>query len=66
MIERYTIKVSPALSQKEIERALRGTSPPEQVAQVHLVKARIEFLAAFPTLQKIVAYMEEHSKKIHD
>jgi hypothetical protein len=54
MIERYTIKFGPAVSQKELEKLLLMTSEPErQHPELHKMKARIEVIADFIDLKKI-------------
>jgi hypothetical protein len=58
MIEHYTIKFGPAVSQKELEKKLNESLTPEDVKRVHLMKARIEIVADFAELQKIAAYLE--------
>jgi hypothetical protein len=62
MIERYTIKFSQALNQKELEKALQTALAPEQLAKLHLVKARVELLADFADLQRLASYLKEASK----
>jgi hypothetical protein len=54
MIERYTIKFGPAVSQKELEKLLLMTSEPErQHPELHKMKARIEIVADFEDLKKV-------------
>jgi hypothetical protein len=53
MIERYTIKFGPAVSQKELEKALHEATDPEVLKKLHKMKARIEVVGDFDDLKKI-------------
>jgi hypothetical protein len=54
MIERYTIKFGPAVSQKELEKALHESGEtPIQPPDLHKMKARIEIVGDFADLKKI-------------
>lgn len=55
MIERYTIKFGPAVSQKELEKALHGDGETLNHATLTKMKARIEIVADFEDLKKIDA-----------
>jgi hypothetical protein len=60
MIERYTIKFGPAVSQKELEKALHendGIAHPN----LHKLKARIEVVGDFEDLKKMSAFLKELS-----
>jgi len=52
MIEHYTIKFGPAVSQKELEKALHELDPKE-LPNLHKIKARIEIICDFEDLKKI-------------
>lgn len=55
MIERYTINFGPAVSQKELEKALNeGKNAP----QVHQMKARIELTLDYKDLRTIDAFIK--------
>ncbi len=56
MIDRYTIKFGPAVSQKEIEKALNDPTNHGEVEiskQMHKMKARIEVICDVDALKKI-------------
>jgi hypothetical protein len=58
MIERYTIKFGPAVSQKELEKALNESgAAPSQVLNMQKIKARIEFIGDFEDLRMIKALL---------
>jgi hypothetical protein len=60
MIERYTIKFSPAVSQKELEKALAESGEtPAQIPDLKKMKARIEVIGDFEDLKKISAILKE-------
>jgi hypothetical protein len=66
MIERYTIKFGPAVSQKELEKALNDPTIHGEVEvskRMHKMKARIEIIADFEDLKKIAAMLKEIAKK---
>ena len=64
MIDRYTIKFGPAVSQKELEKALHETGEtPKDVPDLHKVKARVEIVGDFADLQKVAGLLKELSKK---
>jgi hypothetical protein len=62
MIERYTIKFGPAVSQKELEKALNEALHPDELNRLHKMKARIEVIADFDDLKKIAEVLKELSK----
>jgi hypothetical protein len=54
MIERYTIKFGPAVSQKDLEKALHEDSgKPADLPDLKKMKARIEFIGDFEDVRKI-------------
>ena len=64
MIERYTIKFGPAVSQKELEKALHETGIEGEVSvskQLHKMRARIEVIGDFEDLKKIAALIKQLS-----
>lgn len=63
MIERYTIKFGPAVSQKELEKALHMDLDTNAIPALHKMKARIEVIADFEDLKKIAAMLKEIAKK---
>ena len=63
MIDRYTIKFGPAVSQKELEKALNEATDPAVLSKLHKMKARIEVIADFEDIKKIGALLRELSKK---
>jgi hypothetical protein len=56
MIERYTIKFGPAVSQKELEKALHEATDPAVLTKLHKMKARIEVVGDFEDLKKIAEF----------
>jgi len=63
MIERYTIKFAPAVSQKELEKALHESGEtPIQPPDLHKMKARIEIVGDFEDLKKISEFIKQHTK----
>ena len=64
MIERYTIKFTPAVSQKELEKALHEDSGGiPKVPDLNKVRARIEIIADFEDLKFIRQMLAERLKK---
>jgi len=63
MIDHYTIKFGPAVSQKELEKALHepGLESDDAIKRVDNMKARIEIIADFADLKKVSAYLNELS-----
>jgi hypothetical protein len=53
MIDRYTIKLGPAVSQKELEKALSEAKSPEELQKFHKMKTRIEFIGDIEDVKKI-------------
>ena len=67
MIDRYTIKFAPAVSQKELEKLLLMTSEPErQHADLHKLRARIEFIGDFSDIKKVKETLIQLSKHDHE
>ena len=63
MIERYTIKFGPAVSQKELEKALNEATDPAVLTKLHKMKARIEIIADFEDLKRIKQVLADLSAK---
>jgi hypothetical protein len=66
MIERYSIKFGPALSQTELEKALHEPGIEGEVAvskQLHKMKARIEVIGDFGDLKKLTEMLRTLSKE---
>jgi hypothetical protein len=63
MIERYTIKFGPALSQKELEKALHepGLENDEAIKRVNKMKARIEVIGDFEDIKKLKELLKQLS-----
>jgi hypothetical protein len=63
MIERYTIKFGPAVSQKELEEALDkpGLESEAAVSRLHKMKARIEVICDFEDLKRLTTALKELS-----
>lgn len=62
MIERYTIKFAPAVSQKELEKALNENG---DLTKAHHLKVRIEFVGEAEDVKTFSQLLKEFSKK-HD
>jgi hypothetical protein len=60
MIERYTIKFGPAVSQKELEKALRESA--ETPTQLHKMEARVEVIGDFEDLKKLDSHLRRLRK----
>jgi len=54
MIERYTIKFGPAVSQKELEKALNESGDTPVHSQFHKMKTRIEIIADVEDIRRLV------------
>lgn len=63
MIERYTIKFGPAVSQKELEKALHESGGTPSNTNLTKMKARIEIIADFEDLKRISELLKELEKK---
>ena len=59
MIERYTIKFGPAVSQKELEKALHEDG---DLSKVHHLKARIDIIGEAEDLKKLVELLKQLKK----
>jgi hypothetical protein len=53
MIERYTIKFGPALSQKELEKSLHQDGETPNQTNLIKMKARLELIGDFEDVKKI-------------
>jgi hypothetical protein len=47
MIEKYTIKFGPAVSQKELEKALHESADSTKIQGLHKLKARIDLVCDY-------------------
>ena len=65
MIERYTIKVAPAVSHKDIIKSLDSTKEydAEQLKKLQHLKIRVEVIGEAPDLKKISDLLKELSRK---
>ena len=59
MIERYTIKFGPAVSQKELEKALHEDG---DLSKAHHLKARIELIGEAEDIKKLSELLKQLSK----
>jgi hypothetical protein len=59
MIERYTIKFGPAVSQKELEKALHEDGETHTHTKLTKMKARIEFIGDFEDIRKVKEKIKE-------
>jgi hypothetical protein len=59
MIDHYTIKFGPAVSQKELEKALHESGEtPNQLPDLKKMKARIEVVGDFEDLKTIAGMLK--------
>lgn len=63
MIERYTIKFGPAVSQKEMEKALDEGADDATLERVHRMKARIELIGDFNDVKKLKELLAQLSDR---
>jgi hypothetical protein len=61
MIERYTIKFGPAVSQKELEKALHESGETPVHTKLNKMRARIEIIGDFEDLKKINEFLRQLS-----
>lgn len=60
MIDRYTITFGPAVSQKELEKALHESGEtPAHIPDLKQLKARIDVVGDFEDLKKISALLKQ-------
>jgi hypothetical protein len=59
MIERYTIKFGPAVSQKELEKALHENG---DLSKAHHLKARIELVGEADDIKKLAELLKQLKK----
>jgi hypothetical protein len=64
MIERYTIKFGPAVSQKELEKALHEGKESTELSSLHRLKARIELVCDYKDLHTIDEFIK-HCKEMN-
>lgn len=62
MIERYSIKFGPAVSQKELEKKLHDDLTDDELKRLRLMKARIEIIGDYLDIQKIVEKLKDLSR----
>jgi hypothetical protein len=63
MIDRYTIKFGPAITQKELEKALHESGETPDHTKLTKMKARIEIIADFEDLKKLAKIRQEMEGK---
>ena len=63
MIERYTIKFGPAVSQKELEKALHEENTVAGFPVMHKMKARIELVGDFEDIKKLAELLKQLKKQ---
>jgi hypothetical protein len=59
MIERYTIKFAPAVSQKELEKALHESGETPVGTTINKFRARIEFVGEFEDVKKVRDFLKQ-------
>lgn len=60
MIDRYSIKFGPAISQKELEKALHEDG---DLSKAHQLRGRIEFIGEAEDIKKLSELLKQLSKK---
>jgi hypothetical protein len=65
MIERYSIKFGPAVSQKELEKALNEGIDSPQINSLHKLKARIELVCDYKDLHTIDEFIK-HCRQMNE
>ena len=63
MIERYTIKVSPAVSHKDLLKQLDTMTDPTDLKKYYQLKAKIEMFCEAEDLKTISDLLRELAKK---
>jgi transcriptional regulator of NAD metabolism len=63
MIDRYTVKVNPAVSQKEVVKLLNDGKSVKDLAHLHKLKARVELIGSPEDVEKLVALLKELAAK---
>jgi hypothetical protein len=63
MIERYTLKFTPAVSSKELQRIVAEPTSDEELRKVHFMKGRIEFIGEIEDIKKLTELLRELSKR---
>jgi hypothetical protein len=63
MIERYTIKLGPAVSQKELEKLLLAGEAKVNPDDLKRMKARIELIGDFEDLEKVTEFLKTLARR---
>jgi hypothetical protein len=63
MIDRYTIKFRPAVSQKELEKVMATGESKFNPEDLKKMKARIDVIGDFEDLKKITAILKDMVKR---
>jgi hypothetical protein len=63
MIERYTIKFGPAVSQKELEKIINTGEGKFHPDDLKKMRARIEFIGDVEDVKKVSEMLKELSRK---
>jgi hypothetical protein len=63
MIDRYNIKFGPAVSQKELEKALHEGIDSRKISGLHKLKVRIELVCDYKDLHTIAEFIK-HCKEM--
>lgn len=63
MIDRYTIKFGPAVSQKELEKLLHENTAPATIQQVHKIKAQIEISGDPQDLKEVLGLLKHLAER---
>lgn len=63
MIERYTIKFGPAVSQKELEKALNEALHSDELRRLQKMKVRIEFIGDIEDVKEMSVFLKVRSDR---
>jgi hypothetical protein len=63
MIERYTIKAAPSISQKELLKKLETMTEPTEIRKLQLLKVKLEILCEPEDFAKITGFLKSLSVK---
>ena len=63
MIERYTLKFTPPVCSKDLQRIVAEPTSEEELRRVHFMKGRIEFVGEIEDIKKLTELLKELSRR---
>ena len=63
MIERYTLKFTPAVSSREPQRIVAEPTSDEELRRVQFMRGRIEFVGEIEDIKKLTELLKELSRR---